>query len=645
MADPSLGSAIRCHICYIRQGIYKCPKCGRRSCSVTCVKTHKTRSRCSGERDPTEPKPLSWLRTPAGIDHDFNFLVGIERKIERNNKELVEAGLFTEYELRGYDRVEEERDEEGNIVRSVAKEMKKRLRLLDVNVRRVPRGMARARENNTTFCRTRRKGMNWQVEWLLIGVREHPVLDGKTLEGPETRVVYKAVEWKPLFRALQSSLEWFRRSLLTPEEKEADAQEKNRRRYRSRGKGRLKMRPGQQDDDDGDNNDMPQKFLSQSTETSAWSSGEYLQQDHITKRWNQEMGSPLSSFFDFYLHVPRWPSGPKKVVMPLRPTETLATALCGRTVVEFPTIYVFPANTPLPFDFETRILERKKPGWMKGQKQDAEEKGEPEQMDVDQDQQDQKQDAEDETMITVSENGSDMTLSSDDDTSSSESGDGSDSEEGEISMDDSLPKPAKKPTIKSKASSSRDNKRDTNKSNSQNPRGNQRASRGRGKGRGYRDNRGGAGGGGHGRRDPHPDQSRHGGQFDQGLSYNDGDGLSQQQGHQQKGHIAMYRGNRGNNQRGQRGRGRGGKQTPNYSHNGGRGGRSMSLVGASAVVPQKHTDMAMDMGQDTQEAAPVAKKQKTSGLVSYDSASDSAPEELGAVLGMAAGRDLARLAR
>jgi hypothetical protein len=55
--------------------------------------------------------------------------------------------------------------------------------------------------------------------------------------------------------------------------------------------------------------------------------------------------------YTFYLVRPRT-SSTRPVLIPLRPEATLAESLTNRTVLEFPTIYMFPASAPqLPAEF------------------------------------------------------------------------------------------------------------------------------------------------------------------------------------------------------------------------------------------------------------------------------------------------------
>ncbi|KAI8074051.1 hypothetical protein BC940DRAFT_267299 [Gongronella butleri] len=50
---PSAQDDTQCQVCRQQAWKYKCPRCGRRSCSVACVKQHKADQGCSGERSKT----------------------------------------------------------------------------------------------------------------------------------------------------------------------------------------------------------------------------------------------------------------------------------------------------------------------------------------------------------------------------------------------------------------------------------------------------------------------------------------------------------------------------------------------------------------------------------------------------------------
>ena len=77
----------------------------------------------------------SQLATPAGIDHDYNFLSGIERDLEKSEKSVIDKGLDV-----------------GLIAKSKRDQnqrMDYQLAAAGVKVIRAPKGMSRAKENNT----------------------------------------------------------------------------------------------------------------------------------------------------------------------------------------------------------------------------------------------------------------------------------------------------------------------------------------------------------------------------------------------------------------------------------------------------------------------------------------------------------------
>ena len=68
-----------CSICHAAPYKYKCPGCGARNCSLICIQKHKVRTECSGRHNPTDFVPREILLTPAGVDHDYNFISAIDR--------------------------------------------------------------------------------------------------------------------------------------------------------------------------------------------------------------------------------------------------------------------------------------------------------------------------------------------------------------------------------------------------------------------------------------------------------------------------------------------------------------------------------------------------------------------------------------
>ncbi|KAI1352760.1 hypothetical protein F5Y01DRAFT_278595 [Xylaria sp. FL0043] len=324
MADPLLTSL--CTICRIQPPRYKCPRCSARTCSLPCVKKHKTWSSCNGERDPTVYVPLDKLKTDAGIDHDYNFLTGIERSVERAERILRgdrdilpqesaqppphKKTRFNKGQSRGRTTVDDG-------PRKWDRFAVHRLRELGIHVSSLPYGMTRSKENKTSWNR-RTKTINWQVEWLLFDDTDcSPATDNQP---PSKRILYKALDETPLRDAFAEALECDRQAQLTDRER---AEEKKLRKQQVSG-----QRP--QDP------------------TGTWQKSPYPIQDYTDSFWVNSTDidrlHTLKNKYRFFLPRPRnQPRTPQRLV-PLDASEGLASLLRGQEIVEFPTVYVLPAN-------------------------------------------------------------------------------------------------------------------------------------------------------------------------------------------------------------------------------------------------------------------------------------------------------------
>lgn len=335
MADPLLTSL--CGICHISTPKYKCPRCGTRTCSLACIKKHKAWSECTGERDATAYIAPSKLRTPAGVDHDYNFLHGIERSVERAEKLLVEErGIVQEEELRPMT-VQEVKWKPGRdgrkrkvLVTRVLREAKARtferflaarLKKLNITIVCAPTGMARQKENNTTLNR-RTNRINWQVEWMSLE-------DVPDTEPKKVRILSKVMDDVPLYQAYHDALEEQRKA---------------------RGEHVKKIpRTGL----DGQVQDWT---------NSTWSSGSFALQDPFTGAWTSHHDTEPGMWpserlqtqkrqFQFFLAKFRTPSDKRSVVTKLKPEACLRDELKDTRVLEFPTIWVLHQGQELPESF------------------------------------------------------------------------------------------------------------------------------------------------------------------------------------------------------------------------------------------------------------------------------------------------------
>lgn len=412
MADPLLTTL--CSICHAEPPKYVCPGCAAATCSLACSQRHKAWAGCSGRRDPTAYVAPHKLRTPAGVDHDYNFLSAIERRRERDQREVVEErGLLGAREVRdmasddprrwrrmwfgdevrferrgngekrggagggagagargiGSDGEGEEDDgqdghsggEEGGGRKkpsSLVRKVRQRLDQAGTEVVHMPTGMARQRDNTTAW--NRRAGrINWCVEWLLYDEDDDHKCDGVAIAKAPTRIRHKALETTPLYRALGASLAWHHRG----------QQKKNRRSGRHDG--------GFGDSSGGDDDADDEELLSaqarkrrrvlvrevkeahrrtapQDADGATWSAATpYPTQNPYTAAWDLDRAPAASSWLAdeavearrghrFFLLRPLTPAGRPRELIPIQGDETLGQALAGRTVLEFPTVYVLP---------------------------------------------------------------------------------------------------------------------------------------------------------------------------------------------------------------------------------------------------------------------------------------------------------------
>ncbi|XXG97807.1 Carbon-nitrogen hydrolase [Hypoxylon texense] len=344
MADPLLTSL--CTICHIQSPKYRCPRCGTRTCSLTCVTKHKKWSSCNGERDPTIYIPREKLKTDAGIDHDYNFLTKIERSVERAEKILrEERDILPEESVtsrpppnkrarlhKGQSRGRVTFEENS---RKWDRSSIQRMRQLGIHVSSVPYGMARAKENKSSWNR-RTKTMNWQVEWLEWKTFT-PEENGKP---QPSRMLYKVLDETPLYIGFAETQEYHRRVQLSDQERAQEKKQKASEKKILAGGG-------------------------QDVTSTAWSGQEYVIQDSRTGAWNDVISGSyaiegLKARYRFYYLKPRTPSREQHKLIPLRPTENLATILPGLDIVEFPTICVLPANsTAVPDGYAVENRPRK----------------------------------------------------------------------------------------------------------------------------------------------------------------------------------------------------------------------------------------------------------------------------------------------
>ncbi|CZR51948.1 related to BCD1 Protein required for box C/D snoRNA accumulation [Phialocephala subalpina] len=337
MDEPLLSSL--CTICRIDPPKYTCPRCAVQTCSLRCSKRHKLWASCNGKRDPTVFRPISEVATAAGIDHDYNFIHGIETRIQRSEKRLIEdLGIVEAEELEharmGIDE-KELREQDGMNGKEYARgevQMEKILKDRKIRVIKAPKGMRRNTENTTNWNRKHRC-MNWQVEWIRAPNAE--------------RTLYKALDKFPLGHVFDIMFEEERKLSMTPEQKTAE----RKRKAAERGP-RHSKKPKLEE------TTITAVSTLQNSETSAWNvTSVYSIPDAV-----QTEPPPPQKHRDyhFYLHRPLTPASYPKVLAPLDTNQRLSDLLRNRDVMEFPTVHVLekaPENLPPTFMLENAYLE------------------------------------------------------------------------------------------------------------------------------------------------------------------------------------------------------------------------------------------------------------------------------------------------
>eukprot|EP00906_Rhabdomonas_costata_P031033 RCo043865 len=76
-----------CEVCQGNPSKYRCPRCGLRTCSVPCIKSHKKSSGCDGQFPASLPMPIKEM-TDETLANDYRFLERATRCRELNRRSL-----------------------------------------------------------------------------------------------------------------------------------------------------------------------------------------------------------------------------------------------------------------------------------------------------------------------------------------------------------------------------------------------------------------------------------------------------------------------------------------------------------------------------------------------------------------------------
>ena len=147
-----------CCVCGATAPRYRCPRCEQRTCSVGCVRAHKTESGCDGKRDRTAYISIASF-SDRQFSSDFYFLEEVAATVRGSRRDPRTAAS-------GRPRKSEKR-------------LAKQARRSGVSLRRMPLGMQRRKLNRTVWD-SGRKRLLWTVE-LIFGTFDKDTPDVKIL--------------------------------------------------------------------------------------------------------------------------------------------------------------------------------------------------------------------------------------------------------------------------------------------------------------------------------------------------------------------------------------------------------------------------------------------------------------------------------
>ncbi|KAF2145237.1 uncharacterized protein K452DRAFT_324947 [Aplosporella prunicola CBS 121167] len=316
LTEPLLSEL--CAICNGNAPKYRCPKDSVRTCSLACYKRHQQWAQCDGKRNPGAYVKKAQLATPAGIDHDYNFLTGIERAFQRADDDAERRGLDAKRRVFGEARLQAY------------------LQANRIIVDRAPVGMSRQRANKTRISKSGR--IIWTVEW------QH---------ADDTRELYEAAADAPLSDLYATFLQEKRHN-------EAKKRRREEEEEHPRKDGAVEQTPKKRKGEEGEHPRRDGTPEQPQTQTDSSVEG---------TRASPSQQQPHSPSVSFYLIKPHTPSSQPRVLVPLDSNHNLSAALSDQVILEYPTIKTLPSppSAPLPKGF---ILEE---DYLSQSKKDAEE--------------------------------------------------------------------------------------------------------------------------------------------------------------------------------------------------------------------------------------------------------------------------------
>ncbi|XP_025273562.3 box C/D snoRNA protein 1 isoform X1 [Canis lupus familiaris] len=131
----------RCETCGTEEAKYKCPRCMRYSCSLPCVKKHKAELTCNGVRDKTAYVSIQQF-TEMNLLSDYRFLEDVARTADHISRDAFLKRPISNKHMYF---------------------MKNRARKQGINLKLLPNGFTKRKENSTFFDKKKQQ-FCWHVK-------------------------------------------------------------------------------------------------------------------------------------------------------------------------------------------------------------------------------------------------------------------------------------------------------------------------------------------------------------------------------------------------------------------------------------------------------------------------------------------------
>jgi hypothetical protein len=136
LSEEEIRQAKLCQSCKKADWIYTCPRCLLHSCSLSCVKQHKTLQNCNGIRDKTAYVAIQKY-TESHMMNDYTYLEDVSRQSDN----LTRSRLSTDKDLKG------------KAAENRARMFSKSANTLGIHFSCLPVGMSRHKLNQSNFSK------------------------------------------------------------------------------------------------------------------------------------------------------------------------------------------------------------------------------------------------------------------------------------------------------------------------------------------------------------------------------------------------------------------------------------------------------------------------------------------------------------